>query len=204
MKRKLRQQKLLERLKHQTSAKASKSHKIISKLQKFSIFKKAKNILLYLPIHGEVDLTSLITKKNDMDHDRGKSKGKQKSFILPRVNGKKLDLFYVKNIDEVEMAKFKVLEPKKHLPKAKIKEIDLILTPGIVFSIDGHRIGYGKGFYDRLLKKAKCPKIGIAYDFQIVKNTAAEKHDVPMDMIITEKRIIKPRINLLSPSRLVK
>lgn len=179
MKTQLRQQKFLERLNHEPQKRVLKSHKIITKLTKFSIFKKAKNILLYLPSHGEVDLGILLKKKLG------------KFFVLPRVKGKKLDLFYVKNIGDTETARFQLREPKKHLPKAKIKEIDLALVPGIAFSLDGHRIGYGKGYYDRLLKKTKCPKIGIAYDFQIVKNMPAQEHDVPMDIIITDRRIIK-------------
>ncbi len=55
------------------------------------------------------------------------------------------------------------------------------------------RLGRGAGHYDRLLKKTGCPKIGIAYEFQIVKNIPGDPHDVPMDMIITERRTLKIR-----------
>jgi 5-formyltetrahydrofolate cyclo-ligase len=93
----------------------------------------------------------------------------------------------IKNLKQVELGAYKILEPKKHLPRLKPQQIDLAFIPGIAFSRDGHRVGYGKGFYDRLMKKLTCPKIGIAYEFQIVNNIPGEKHDVPVDMIITEK-----------------
>lgn len=179
LKKSIRAQKLLERLQQHSKEKNLKNRKIFAKLIKFEAFQKAINIMFYLPIHGEVDLTLLFEKFP------------KKHFILPRVNWKILDLHYIKSFSGLVKGKFQLLEPKKTSPKAKISDIEIVLVPGIVFSHDGHRIGYGKGFYDRLLKKICCIKIGIAYDFQIMENVAAEKHDVPMDMIITEKRTIK-------------
>ncbi len=179
MKKSLRTQKLLERLKQHPKEKTLKDEKIVAKLAKFELFQKAKNIMFYIPIHGEVDLTSLFKQFPE------------KRFILPRVNEKTLDLHYVKSLSNLVKGKFQLLEPKKTSPKAKIYDVEIVLVPGIVFSHDGHRIGYGKGFYDRLLKKLTCPKVGIAYDFQIIENMAAEEHDVPMDTIITEKMVVK-------------
>ena len=146
----------------------------------FSI-RNAKTILFYLPIHGEVDLKPFYEKSK-----------LNKKFILPRVkNETTLHLYYINNLDEVEKGSFKILEPKIHLKRANISDVDTVLVPGIVFSRNGHRIGYGKGFYDRLLKKIKGTKIGIAYDFQIVENIPGEPHDTPMDMIVTEKETIR-------------
>ncbi len=179
IKKSLRAQKLLERLQQHPKEKSLKDGKIFAKLVKFSPFRKAKKIMFYLPIHGEVDLTALFEKFP------------KKQFILPRVKGKILDLHFIKSLTDTVPGQFKLIEPKKSLPKAKITDVEMILVPGVTFSHDGHRIGYGKGFYDRLLKKVHCPKIGIAYDFQIIENMAAEKHDVSMDIVITDKRIIK-------------
>ena len=69
---------------------------------------------------------------------------------------------------------------------------DLIVTPGIVFDEHGNRIGYGKGYFDRLFRNLStdCVKIALAYEFQIIENVPAEKHDQKVDMIITEKRTI--------------
>ncbi|HLG25281.1 MAG TPA: 5-formyltetrahydrofolate cyclo-ligase [Candidatus Gracilibacteria bacterium] len=178
MKQRLRSEILLKRLKQQPVQKRKKDQKILQLLQKMDEFKKARKILLYLPIHGEVDLSALFDIPT-----------LNKKIVLPRVKSTTttLILYNIKNLKDVELGAYKILEPKKHLQKVKPEEIDLAFIPGIAFSKDGHRVGYGKGFYDRLMKKLTCPKIGIAYEFQIVNNIPGEKHDVPVDMIITEK-----------------
>lgn len=166
---------------HAAQEKKLKDEQISSRIENLAVFKKARQVLFYLPIHGEVNLQELF--------NRYKS---QKKFILPRVNKEALDLMYVKDWSDTELGSFKLTEPKKHLEKALPKDIDLILVPGVVFGLDGNRIGYGKGFYDRLLKKTTCQKIGVAYEFQIVENIPGEEHDVQMDMIVTETRSFKP------------
>lgn len=181
MKTRLRSEKMLERLNHHPEKKKLKDDCITKKLSQLAEFKKAGTILFYLPIHGEVDLRALFGKF-----------ALNKKFILPRVKDEKtLHLFHIDNLEDTEPGSFKIPEPKLHLPGAAASEIELALVPGIAFGKNGHRIGYGKGFYDRLLKKLGCPKIGIAYDFQMVENIPAERHDTPMDIIVTEKRILR-------------
>jgi 5-formyltetrahydrofolate cyclo-ligase len=63
-------------------------------------------------------------------------------------------------------------------------------VPAVAYDSDGNRLGRGKGFYDRLLSRCRAIKIGVAYDFQLVEEIAAEPHDVKVDMIVTEKRMI--------------
>ena len=157
----------------------SDSSKIIKKILKLSEFKKAKNILLYLPIKNEVDLSPLLLNI------------KNKRFILPRVEKNKLKLHVVDHISQTQKGNFNIFEPHTHLEKITAKELDLALIPGVAFTKNGHRIGYGKGFFDRLLKKTLFPKIGVAYNFQIVNNVLGESHDVLMDIIVTEKKIYR-------------
>jgi 5-formyltetrahydrofolate cyclo-ligase len=82
-----------------------------------------------------------------------------------------------------------ILEPVS-IKKAEVSDIDLIIVPGIAFDINGGRCGFGKGYYDRLLCESKAKKIGLCYDFQLVREIETDEHDIPMDMIITERRII--------------
>ncbi len=181
MKAKLRSQKLLERVQHDPLEKKRKDEQILKNILALPAFKKAETILFYMPIKGEVDLSALLeVTKNSLN----------KKFVLPRVTKGKttLELYYIQNPHDLEKGSFNILEPKLHLKKAPLKNLDLALIPGVVFFDNGHRIGYGKGYYDRLLKKTSCLKIGVAYEFQIVKNIPGEKHDTPMDMIITEKK----------------
>ena len=69
--------------------------------------------------------------------------------------------------------------------------LDIIFIPGLAFNINGYRIGYGKGCYDMLLNNYKGIKIGICHDDDIIKKDFQECHDIKMNYIITEKRIIK-------------
>jgi len=179
LKNKLRLEKMLERLSHNPVEKKNKDTKICEKILKMKIFKQAHKVLFYMPIRGEVDLRDIFKKKP----------AKMK-IILPRVkNSTELVLHSINHPEKLPKGKFMIPEPTASHPSISPNELDLVLIPGIVFAENGHRIGYGKGFYDRLLKKTNCPKIGIAYEFQIVKNISAKPHDVPMDMIVTEKKI---------------
>lgn len=67
-------------------------------------------------------------------------------------------------------------------------EIDLVVVPGVVFDESGHRIGLGKGYYDRALSHYKGTKVGLAYDLQVVAEIPVNSHDVACDVILTELR----------------
>lgn len=75
-------------------------------------------------------------------------------------------------------------------PYSNPQEIDLILVPGVAFDPNGNRLGRGGGYFDQYLKEVKGIKIGIAYEKQIVDSVPIEEHDIPMDYLITEERII--------------
>jgi len=160
--------------------KLEKFSKIIcEKIKAFSGFKKAEKILFYYPIKNEVNILSLleISLKN-------------KRIFLPRIyKNNQLKIHQVKSIKELEIGKYKIPEPLADSPIIDISKIDLILIPGIVFSKKLDRIGYGGGYYDRLLKNTKSKKIALAYNFQILDNILGENHDQKVDMIITEKEI---------------
>lgn len=74
--------------------------------------------------------------------------------------------------------------------------ISLIVVPGVGFDLSGQRIGYGKGYYDRVLHRleGKGKLTALCYEFQLVDSLAGEQHDVNMDRIITERRIITPAL----------
>jgi len=67
----------------------------------------------------------------------------------------------------------------------------ICIIPLLAIDEKGNRIGFGKGYYDKFLEDKKCIKIGICYDFQIIKGIPCEPHDIPLDLIISEKRTIK-------------
>jgi len=72
-----------------------------------------------------------------------------------------------------------------------LKDIDVILVPGLAFDRECYRLGWGKGFYDRLLKRAGGFSLGIAYSFQVLKRLPRDHWDIPVDAVVTEKELIR-------------
>ncbi len=117
---------------------------------------------------------------------------------VPRTDlkNKKLIFSQIKNFDnDLEEGVYRIPEPKKG--KAKIikhEDVELIILPGSVFDEKGNRMGYGEGFYDSYLSfiDKKVPKVALAFDLQIVNSVPVlSSWDRPVDIIITEKRIIR-------------
>ncbi|MDD5022583.1 MAG: 5-formyltetrahydrofolate cyclo-ligase [Candidatus ainarchaeum sp.] len=153
-----------------------KSEMIMNKLLSIKEFMEASSVSVYLSKPHEVDTNYTV------EHLLGK-----KRLSVPVTNSK-IDLVEFTSFNDLVAGKFGILEPKT---KSFIDYTpDLILIPGVAFDIKKNRLGYGKGFYDIFLKNKSITKIALAFDFQIVEKLPNEKHDIPMDLIITEKRII--------------
>lgn len=91
------------------------------------------------------------------------------------------------------IGKYNIFEPLARIPFLKERDlarIDVWLVPGIAFDRLGNRIGWGKGYYDRLLEKANGLKIGIAYEFQIYRKLPRDPQDIQMDIIVTPSGVI--------------
>ncbi len=158
------------------------SNKIIEKLKNQAIIKKANTIAIYLDYDNEVKTEKL---KNWL-----LKKGKK--VCVPKTTKSEMKFILIKDKTIFKKNKTGIKEPKKG-KKADPKKIEVFILPGIAFTNDLHRIGSGKGYYDNFFAKhkIKAKKIGLAYEFQIIKKIKSEKHDIRMDKIITEKRVIK-------------
>ena len=79
---------------------------------------------------------------------------------------------------------------------ASYKNIDIILVPGVGFDRNFNRLGYGGGFYDKLLEglPVKTPRIALAFNIQLIENIPVMAHDLKMDIIITEKEILRRKV----------
>jgi 5-formyltetrahydrofolate cyclo-ligase len=88
---------------------------------------------------------------------------------------------------------FGIYEPASGSKLKSLKSVAAVIIPGIAFDIKGNRLGFGGGYFDKFLKKlpAKTMKIALAFSRQIVKKVPKEKHDVPMDYIITEQGVFQ-------------
>ena len=96
---------------------------------------------------------------------------------------------YISSEHDMLRGAYGIREPKVIVP-AELSDIDMILDPGIAFDSRGARIGFGEGYYDRLLADFRGPKVGICHDFQLLPKIPSLPHDSRMDIIITEKRIL--------------
>lgn len=167
----------------------TKSRAIFCKLMKMRIYQSSKVIMCYMDFRNEVVTKEFINI----------SLQKGKMIILPLIdkteNGEKIIIpCEIKNIEsELEEGVLGIYEPKRDTCKEiNPLNIDLIVVPGVAFDFMKNRIGYGAGYYDRFLKTARkdATKVGVAFELQILKKIEAREYDVPLDMIITEERII--------------
>ena len=114
----------------------------------------------------------------------------EKEVYVPVVKGNEIIPSLLKRWEELKSGAYGILEPEE-IRAIEPHKIDVAIVPGIAFDFRGYRIGYGKGYFDRLLAKMDAMKVGIAFDFQLVEEIPHEKHDIKMDVIITEKRILQ-------------
>jgi 5-formyltetrahydrofolate cyclo-ligase len=159
---------------------------IQNNLENLKVFKEAKTILFYVSNEEEAETKQLIKKYLS-----------KKRIVIPvsNPNEPQLTLCHLEKWEDLQPGHFGILElPKNKHIEINHEQIDLIIVPGIAFDENGHRIGYGKGYYDSLLKDLKQTSIGMAYECQILKSIPHEPHDQPVQMILTEKRLITPQI----------
>jgi len=117
-----------------------------------------------------------------------------KRVVVPKVNEKDhtLSLSLLSKWSDLSPCSYNILEPRPEcLSEVVVESIDLMILPGVVFDEKGNRIGHGLGYYDRLLRKEKkASVIALAFECQMVQNIPVEKHDMRVEKIITEDRII--------------
>lgn len=158
--------------------KASAAEEVFSQLEKTAAFMMADTVLMYHSLPDELSTHRFLKKW----HDR-------KRFFLPRVNGVNLEILPYEET-RLELGSFQIEEPIGN-DTADVDDIELMVIPAVAFDRKGNRLGRGKGFYDRLLANSKATKIGVGYEFQLLDSIPVEPHDVTMDMVITQKTIIK-------------
>jgi len=113
-----------------------------------------------------------------------------KRTILPKVKDKELRLFEIRDVDkDIAPGVWGIPEPREVLP-VTIDDVDFMIVPGLAFDLNGNRLGYGAGFYDRILPLFKKETAALAFEIQIVSEVPISALDIPVKKIVTEKRII--------------
>lgn len=162
----------------------TKSAQILSRLMESSLLEQAEVILCYMDFRNEVQTGAIIEYLWSLG----------KIVALPRVNPltKRLDLYRVDGFREMVTGSLGIMEPDTSLPQLLPEDIDLVLAPGVAFDEKGGRMGYGGGFYDRLIPTLRpdCQVIALAFEQQVVEEIPSDSHDQSIHGILTENRLI--------------
>ena len=154
------------------------SEKIFKSLSEIKEYENAKSVCVYMDAFYEV--------KTDLIISDCRNHGKK--LLFPVTDEKTHTLSLCKDTGEFVKGAYGILEP---YPKqaADFDVPDIVIIPGLAFDEEKNRLGFGMGYYDRLLAECKAFKVGICYDFQVLEKIEAKEHDIKMDLIITNDRI---------------
>lgn len=164
-----------------------RSRRIIKRLKELEPLRQARVIMAYSSIKNEVDLWPYLDEML----------GQGKTILLPRVEGDKLLAVPFEGRAKCRISSFGIQEPcgAPH----PLEGIEVILVPGVAFDRNGHRLGYGRGFYDRFLPwlSPLAFRCGIAYQFQIVDSVFPGENDIPMHWIVSDQSEVAVGLNFL-------
>lgn len=148
------------------------SEAVIERIEQLHMFRHAHVVMFYYPVHHEVDLRPLLDKYKD-----------EKVILLPVTHHDSIELRQYIGKDDLKAGHYGIPTPQTGTYRGTP---NLVIVPGLAFDKDLVRIGRGKGYYDRFLRKLrKVPKVGVCYDFQISDDVPWSMHDVRMDKVIT-------------------
>ena len=145
---------------------------ILSYLESFTPFINSDQVLLYLALKDEVDLSCLLPYGN---------------VLVPYLDG---DMYFTKYSTNLVKGMYGIAEPEVKVSET-IKANAIAFIPGLAFDTKFNRMGRGKGYYDKILKDKNIIKVGVIHSSLLFDEIPSEEHDVKMDYILTEKGIIK-------------
>jgi 5-formyltetrahydrofolate cyclo-ligase len=162
------------------------SRRIVASFMAQPEYAAAKTVMFY------VDVRSEVRTRNDLE--AALQTGKK--IVVPYCVDGELELFHLESMDELELGMYRILEPKADLrpiaaKRVEVKELDLIMVPGVAFDRRGGRTGHGKGYYDKLLEHARLdtPLVALAFECQLFPEIPMQSHDIFMDKVVTEAAV---------------
>lgn len=151
-----------------------RSEILAEKLAQCPAYQAARTIYGYLPYNQEVRTVPMLR--------RALEEGKH--VAVPKVYGDEMKFIYLDDLSQVAKGYAGIPEPIADGPVAQ-DGTALVLMPGLAFDPQGHRIGYGGGFYDKFLaREPGHPTVALCYDFQVVEHLQTEEFDIPVDIVI--------------------
>lgn len=171
-----------QKLNKQTNAqRLRKSCLIKNKLFNLAEFKRAEYVMFYIAKAEEVQTQLMITEAQKIG----------KKILVPVILKEKRRMIasLVEDFEkEISLGSYGIRQPQtKYIREAPAKKIDLVLVPALAFDREGRRLGRGGGYYDRFLADlaVRTPRIGLAFDFQILKNLPFLSHDISVTRVIS-------------------
>ncbi|MFQ5509797.1 MAG: 5-formyltetrahydrofolate cyclo-ligase [Leptospirillia bacterium] len=158
------------------------SEEVEARIATLPEFLRAETVLTYAHFGSEVQTSGL----------RARTMLLGKRLVLPRVEGDGLALYRITNpLHDMQPGVWDIPEPVDGLTPVSPEEVGILLLPGVAFDPSGGRLGYGRGYFDRVLAKTSGLKVGLGFDGQVVDQVPTEAHDVAMDLVVTPTRIIR-------------
>jgi 5-formyltetrahydrofolate cyclo-ligase len=166
---------------HSSASAAPAAADLCVRVKASPAWQTARAVLLFFPLPSEPDITPLLAD----------ALATGKLLSLPRFNAttNAYEPVQVRDLArELVVGPFGVREPTANCPLVTMNRLDLALVPGLGFDARGHRLGRGKGHYDRLLAGFPGRTVGVTFDFQVVAQVPVEPHDIVLDAVVTPTR----------------
>ena len=152
----------------------SASEKLVQMFLETELYRQAKTVYGYLPYNQEVRTVPIL--------EQALADGKK--VAVPKVYGDEMKFIYLTDLTQVAQGYAGIPEPIADGPVGD-DPTALVLMPGMAFDKEGHRIGYGGGFYDKFLaEEPEHPTVALCYDFQMVRQLPTEEFDIPVDCVL--------------------
>ncbi len=161
-----------------TDKRQQDSRQIRERLVRQSVWNEASAVLFFVPLPDEPDLLPLLAE----------ALAAGKTVALPRYvpdTGSYAACRIEQYPQDCISGKFGIPEPSPACPIFPPNRLDLSLVPGLGFDLSGHRLGRGKGYYDRILKEVTGIRCGVAFDEQLIDQIPTEPHDIALNCILT-------------------
>ncbi|MGI6219312.1 MAG: 5-formyltetrahydrofolate cyclo-ligase [Bacteroidaceae bacterium] len=150
------------------------SEQVRAALEAHPFFREAQVVLLYCALPAEVDLRPL------MERWAGR-----KEILLPVTEDEGIRLRRYEGAERMRQGRYGIWEPVGPEWDGALEQIDLVVVPGVAFDRGGNRLGHGKGYYDRFLKRLAARRIGVCFPFQLLDEVPHDELDCRMDEVLT-------------------
>ncbi len=184
--RKAEIRRLAEAARQQQPDKDAISRTICQRFASLAEYAQAGTVLLYVHVRDEVRTREFLAQ----------AMAEGKRVLVPWCQGDELELFHLEDLSELGPGVFGLLEPRAELrsqpgKRRDMAEVDLAMVPGVAFDRQGGRLGHGRGYYDRLLGRARADmlRVGVCFESQVVPEVPMGPRDVRMHRVITERAV---------------